>query len=76
MYILKNQTMGACLQLCLQPMYPPTFNVHLPKNTPPVVKIVFATGDIEDLGPMPEEEEDLEEIEVDADDLVQISMPT
>ena len=68
--------MGACLQLCLQPMYPPTFNVHLPKNTPPVVKIVFATGDIEDLGPMPEEEEDLEEIEVDADDLVQISMPT
>ena len=48
---------------------PPTFNVHLPPNATPTVKVVFATEDPE---PISEEEE---EVEIDADDLVQISLP-
>ena len=47
---------------------PPTFNVHLPANATPVVKVVFATEDPE----MPEEED---EVLIATDDLVQISLP-
>ena len=66
--------MGACFQPMMYRPNPPTFNVHLPPNTTPTVKVVFAAGDIEDLGPIPAEE--TEEVEIDADDLVQVSLPT
>jgi hypothetical protein len=66
--------MGACFQpMMYRYPQPPTFNVHLPPNTTPTVKVVFAAGDIEDLGPIPAEEN--EEVEIDAEHVVQTALP-
>jgi hypothetical protein len=66
----NKKVMGACFQPMMYPQ-PPTFNVHLPPNATPTVKVVFATEDPE---PISEEEE--EEVLIATDDLVQISLPT
>ena len=66
--------------LCFVPLRPtgPIFQIHLPSNTPPVVKIVFATTD-HDMPPLPHqppsESSTFQENEITADpDIVQVHM--
>ena len=62
--------------LCFVPLRPsgPIFQIHLPSNTPPVVKIVFATVDHEPHQP-PSESSTFQENEITADpDIVQVHM--
>ena len=63
--------------LCFVPLRPsgPIFQIHLPSNTPPVVKIVFATGDHDMPHQPPSESSTFQENEITADpDIVQVHM--
>ena len=60
--------------LCFVPLPTgPIFQIHLPSNTPPVVKIVFATADNEPHQP-PSESSTFQENEITDPDIVQVHM--